>query len=92
MANLVSTRFSSLYNLIKQKGGGAYFELQKNKFVKNTNYADLPELKIMEARKIRQFPLTKDIYTIFLENPSLFEFLNRPERLFEIVEVRNSQR
>ena len=44
MANWVADGFASDYDPIKSRGGGAYFELEEEGFVKNPSYGNVPEL------------------------------------------------
>ena len=82
MANWVSCDFNSTYELIREKHGGAYFELVEDRFLKNEGYTDLPSLRIVKAEPYKMFPHSKNLYTLFLENPKLFGFLNHPEEYF----------
>ncbi len=83
MANLVSDRFSSIYEPIKEKHGGAYFELTNGEFIQNNNYKNLPLLRFMEARDLSEFGITKDIYSL-IENTGALGFLNNPSDFMEL--------
>ncbi len=86
MANLVARDFSSLYDPIKEKGGGAYFELT-NGWVKNENYPEVPELRVL---KPVHGIFEEDVYRGFMENSSEFEFLTCPQEypgLFEEINL-----
>jgi len=85
MANIVSSQFQSLYEPIKEKGGGAYFELLGHEYVKNRNYRDLPEIRFHKAAESAYFPQDKNLYSLFQQNPTLFDFLNFPEKTEEIL-------
>lgn len=81
MANLVARNFSSIYAPIKEKKGGAYFELEQG-WIKNENYSELPEIRLMKPTH----EFENNIYGSFMEEPSQFKFLTSPleyEGLFE---------
>ncbi|MHC1635156.1 MAG: glucose-6-phosphate isomerase family protein [Candidatus Methanospirareceae archaeon] len=85
MANFVSRSFSSVYEPIIRKGGGAYFELVTGEFVKNENYGDIPEIRFLEARSIEELG-EGDMYELIKERARVLEFLINPvkfSRLFE---------
>lgn len=52
MANWVERKLSSIYKSIKEKGGGAYFELVTGEFIKNTKYHKLLELRFSKAYEL----------------------------------------
>jgi len=82
MANLVSRDFSSIYEPYREKGGAAYFELIDGSLVRNENYKELPEIRLLEAPRIRE--LSRRIYELI--NEPLLDFLRDPrgyEWLFE---------
>jgi glucose-6-phosphate isomerase len=54
MANWVCKDFSSLYEPVKQFGGGAYFCLKMG-FVRNQNYASVPEIRWLEPIPAEKF-------------------------------------
>ncbi len=83
MANLISPSFSSLYGPIKEKGGGAYFEHKDGIFIKNERYGKLPELRVLNARKING--MGDNLYRLFIESPVMFEFINKPELTSDIL-------
>ncbi len=87
MANLVSSRFSSEYDKIKEQRGGAYFELVGGDFVENKNYAQLPELRILEPKSLDRFGISSDksLYS-FVDNLEVFSFLNSPADYRDIFE------
>jgi glucose-6-phosphate isomerase len=80
MANLVSRNFTSIYEPIKAKNGGAYFELNGNILHRNENYDSVPFLTKIESNKKISYQRETDIYTQFLENPEKFSFLNHPKK------------
>jgi glucose-6-phosphate isomerase len=82
MANLVSSRFSSDYTLIKKMQGGVYFETEEG-FVKNMNYKKIPKLIVKNAKKLKLLS-QKNIYALFIQKPEIFLFLNQPEKVSEI--------
>jgi glucose-6-phosphate isomerase len=80
MSNLVSGKFSSVYQPYKDKHGGAYYELQKG-FVGNTNYGKMPELRVVEAKNVPELGLKKseEIYSLVRKDITKLGFLNRPQ-------------
>ncbi len=87
MANLVSDKFSSIYEPIKEKKGGAYFELIDG-FKRNENYEYVPELRKVKARDLSEFGFerSEEIYFMIRDQKKL-EFLNKPQDhpwLFEL--------
>lgn len=90
MANFVSSKFSSVYEPVREKKGGAYFELVGNRFVKNENYGKIPELRRIKAINPSEIRLkrTDNMYSSVVKNPKIPEFLNMPQnysKLFESV-------
>jgi glucose-6-phosphate isomerase len=87
MANWVCRDFSSLYESVKQLGGGAYFLLE-NEFVRNPNYAYVPEIRWLEPTTARKFGLSKgeDMYTL-VENLQVLRFLKEPQIVADIFEA-----
>ena len=79
MANLVSSRFDSLYEQFKEKHGGAYYELAGSRFLKNDNYISVPQLRIVQDQTSKLPQGKRDIYSTFIEMPSYFSFLNDPK-------------
>jgi glucose-6-phosphate isomerase len=80
MANLVSAKFSSVYQPYKDKQGGAYYELQKG-FVCNENYGKIPELRVVDAKNVPELGLKKseEIYSLVRKDIKKLGFLNRPQ-------------
>ncbi|ODS43098.1 MAG: hypothetical protein MSIBF_04570 [Candidatus Altiarchaeales archaeon IMC4] len=85
MANWVSGRFESIYEPIKEKRGGAYFELENN-FVKNENYDNLPELRFVPPIDVPELGLVKGkpMYDL-IKTPKKLEFLNRPDKYADLL-------
>lgn len=79
MANFVSSKFSSIYEPVREMGGCAYFELTGKKFVKNENYGEIPELRKIRPINSSEIGLKENLYTSFLKNPKILEFLNIPQ-------------
>ena len=79
MSNLVSSRFSSVYQPYKDKRGGAYFELAGG-FVANPAYGKVPTLRIVDAKRIPDLGLkrTEEIYSLVRKDIKRLGFLNRP--------------
>lgn len=85
MTNWVAAEFSSVYDPVKETGGGAYFEVAESegvsRFIPNPKYESRGPLHTMEAQEMPEFGLVKGIpmYTAFLENPGAFAWLVNPE-------------
>jgi glucose-6-phosphate isomerase len=83
MANLVARDFSSLYDPIKEKAGGAYF-FTKDGWIKNEHCPEAAELRRAEApsaAQLRRLGLTKgrEMYPLIKEK-GILEFLTHPEK------------
>jgi len=90
MSNWVCPGFSSIYEPIGGKRGGAYFEIDEiNNFVPNGYYGKIPGLKEVGAWDVEEFGLVKNtpMYTSFLSNPERFRFLAHPEDYEEIFKM-----
>jgi len=93
MGNLVSDKFSSVYDSILEKKGGAYYGVAEGKkisFIPNINYKELPKLRILKPKFYPKFGLSKSLpmYKSFIKNPEKFRFLNYPhEYMKEFSEV-----
>ncbi len=86
MANWVARDFESIYAPIKEKGGGAYFILDKG-FVKNQRYDSVPEIRLLKPPALKDIGLQKsmEMYGLVREIKNL-EFLTKPQEygwLFE---------
>lgn len=77
MANLVSDRFSSVYEGYEKLGGAAYYLLKSGRLVANPRYGALPEPRMARPN----FMVSKDLYSDFLSCPRCFAYLNVPDRL-----------
>jgi glucose-6-phosphate isomerase len=77
MANLVSDKFSSIYEGYEKMGGAAYYLLNDGRLVANPHYGKLPKPRTARPN----FMVSKDLYTDFLSCPSCFAYLNQPLRL-----------
>lgn len=78
MANLVERNFSSIYEPIKAKRGGAYFELTGRKFIKNRNYSDVPELRVLKPASyyISELKSAENLYSLIRDK--FLECLRKP--------------
>ena len=87
MANFVSDRFSSVYEPIREKGGGAYFELIDGSFIRNKNYEELPDLRFLKARDLKEFGIEKsrEMYSL-IETPERLRFLDKPQDFTDLFE------
>ncbi len=82
MANLVEANFTPVYQPIIDMKGGAYFELSSG-FVKNENYGQVPELRMIKAPPLETFNLPKlPLYRSFITSPDSFKFLVNPQDFF----------
>jgi glucose-6-phosphate isomerase, archaeal len=87
MANWVCRDFSSLYEPVKQFGGGAYFLLEDG-LVRNPNYVSVPKIRWLEPTPAEKFGLSKgeDMYEL-IENLQVLGFLKEPQALANIFEA-----
>ena len=79
MANIVYSKFKSLYRGIEHKHGGAYYGIEKNKklfFIKNPHYKNVPKIRF---RKPKVAGLKSPIYTDCKNNPEKYLFLAKPQ-------------
>ncbi len=78
MANWVAQNFESIYLPIKEKGGGAYFLLDKG-MMKNQRYVYVPEIRVHEPPDLSEFglPKNKEMYGLVRDLKKL-EFLTKP--------------
>lgn len=78
MANWVACDFESIYEPIKENGGGAYFILDKG-FVKNPRYDSVPEMRLLKPPGLRELGLQKsrEMYGLVRDIKKL-EFLTKP--------------
>ncbi|MFZ3167019.1 MAG: glucose-6-phosphate isomerase family protein [Candidatus Methanoperedens sp.] len=78
MANWVARDFESIYQPIKEKGGGAYFILDKG-MVKNPRYEHVPEIKSGKPANLKELGLqkSKEMYGLVRDLKTL-EFLTKP--------------
>ena len=81
MANLVSGTFSSVYEPMVEKRGGAYFELVDG-FRGNELYGELPDLRKVKAKKILELGVKKseEIYSLVRKDVKKLAFLNKPQQ------------
>jgi glucose-6-phosphate isomerase len=77
MANLVSDRFTSVYERYISMGGAAYYLLTDGSLVANSAYGKLPRPRMAQPN----FKVSKDLYDDFLSCPSCFAYLNQPLKL-----------
>jgi glucose-6-phosphate isomerase len=78
MANWVAQDFESIYQPIKEKGGGAYFLLDKG-MVKNPRYDHIPDIKLLKPANLKEIGLqkSKEMYGLVRDLKTL-EFLTKP--------------
>lgn len=86
MANFVARNFSSLYDPIKDRAGGAYF-FTKAGWIKNERCPEAAELRRVQAPQAAKIGLSKgrEMYPL-LREPGKLEYLTRPEEHLELFE------
>lgn len=89
MANLVARGFSSLYDPIRERRGGAYF-FTRDGWIKNERCPEAAPLRRIEAPDssiLRRLGLSKksEIYPLLRESGRL-EYLTNPEKLLDLFE------
>lgn len=86
MANWVARDFESVYAPIKEMGGGAYFILE-NGIVKNPQYSNVPEIRLLEPSNFKELGLQKsrEMYGLVKDIRKL-EFLTKPQEFGWIFE------
>ncbi|MCZ7355964.1 MAG: glucose-6-phosphate isomerase [Candidatus Methanoperedens sp.] len=79
MANWVATDFESIYSPMKEKGGGAYYQLQQG-MIKNPRYDHVPEIRFFGPTNLKELGFTrnKEMYGLVRDIRKL-EFLTRPQ-------------
>ncbi len=84
MANFVARNFSSLYDPIKERAGGAYF-FTKDGWIKNERCPEAAELRRIEAPQAAKIGLSKgrEMYPL-LREPVKLEYLTRPEEHLDL--------
>lgn len=82
LANWVSRNFLAIYDPIKKREGGAYYETVDD-IIRNENYEEVPELRVIKPREYPEFGLTNriDLYQL-VNNLELLKFLNHPEEIY----------
>ncbi|MHC1569625.1 MAG: glucose-6-phosphate isomerase family protein [Candidatus Syntropharchaeales archaeon] len=87
MANWVARNFSSIYDPIRAKRGGAYFETLDG-FVKNELYDNLPPIRFLKPRDIPIFGLVKakEMYGLVRGEIESLDFLTKPAAFVDIFE------
>lgn len=90
MSNWVSSSFSSVYEPIKNRHGAAYFELNDGSFITNSDYDDVPEMRLLEPTNYSDVGLQRntEMYGLIRSDPELLGYLNQPQEfewLFEKV-------
>ena len=77
--NLVEWKFKSIYEPVAKLGGGPYFELANGSVEKNSNYAQVPAIRRVDAADYGptlSLGLTQSpAYDSFVKDPSKFGFL-----------------
>ncbi len=87
MANLVARDFSSIYDPIKESGGGAYFYTTQG-YIKNERCPEAAELRRIEApdnSQLRKLGMSKgkEIYPLIKE-PGRLDYLVHPDKHLEL--------
>lgn len=78
MANWVASDFESIYSSIREKGGGAYFILDRG-VVKNLRYNEVPEIRSLKPASVKEIGLekNKEMYGL-VKDINKLEFLTKP--------------
>lgn len=89
MSNFVARDFSSLYDPIKEKAGGAYF-LTKEGWIRNARCPEAAQLRVrgpLSADKLRELGLSRahEMYPLLKETGKL-KFLTRPQEYLDLFE------
>jgi glucose-6-phosphate isomerase len=89
MANLVDRSFSSIYDPIKERGGGAYFYTTQG-FIKNERCPEAAELRRIEAPdndRLKRLGMSKkrEIYSLIKE-PGMLDYLKHPNKHMDLFE------
>lgn len=84
MSNFVAESCVSVYEPIRQRGGGAYFEIkgeEGTEFLGNTQYYYLPPLRRCPVTTAPRLKLYRGLplYHVFKEDPAYLSFLVNPE-------------
>ena len=80
-ANLVSSKFDSDYNPIKQMAGGAVYVLSNNKIIVNKNYPNVIINYKDKPDSLQFLDNSKSLYDEYIAHPEHFDFLNKPSLL-----------
>ncbi len=91
MSNWVAGEFSSIYEPVREAGGGAYFELHSeegSEFVANQSFRSLPPLQRCPVTPVQQLNLITGfpLYRLFQENEEAFNYLTYPENYASVFE------
>lgn len=91
MSNWVAEEFTSIYEPVREAGGGAYFQLATNEgseFVANQHYRVLPPLQRCPVTPVPQLNLITGfpLYRLFQENREALNFLTCPENYTAVFE------
>ncbi len=76
LANLVSSKFQSIYEPVKEKHGFAWYYTTEG-WIPNKHYEKHPKIRTLAPSAI-----PSDIYGLFVDYPYIFDWLNRPSRLW----------
>ncbi len=85
LANLVARDFSSIYADYKRLRGACYYLLVSKKWVKNSKYSVIPELRQLSSVHL-EFLAVDEIYDL-IQTPQKVSFLREPERCLKLVEA-----
>jgi glucose-6-phosphate isomerase len=82
MANWVSTQFESQYGDMVEKQGGAYYETIAGDWVRNQQYASVPDIRFTEPVDIDELDIVSGDDSMYrlIESPNKLAFLNRPHK------------
>ncbi|CAD7776924.1 Glucose-6-phosphate isomerase [Candidatus Methanoperedenaceae archaeon GB50] len=85
MSNWVSSEFTSIYEPMRERKGGAYYLLKDETILRNENYTRVPELRRAQPTDPSLLNLRpgEDMYRL-IETPERLDFLKRPEEYREL--------
>ncbi len=90
MANFVARSFSSIYGIMKEMGGAAYF-LTENGYIPNKKYSPIPPRKDIHAPGndvLADFGLKKgrEMYSL-VKKPDILKYLTSPQDYLDLFEI-----
>ncbi len=82
-SNIASCKNKSDYRVVKELHGMSYYVVKENgktKAVKNPNYGNVPEPRVMKVTENREMGIVfnRPLYRSYLENPALYGYVANP--------------